>query len=204
MKKNKTFATITEAIEAGEPSLIDKITGEIKKADMASWIQVFKGEIVYLENAYRTLSGKFIIIARKRTREEEKAASERYEQAAKEAEALQNERIKAIVDLPGYILIGWRKRTKHSWEDARIIYLPVSGPRFVFQKSFEYTWEKDKNGLDCQLTVKACRWSNLSRWTRKEIVDSIKQSPDNYHLCAPLWLLTSIPDPRPRYLAGEE
>ena len=196
---------MAEAIEAGEPLLIDKITGEIKKADMSAWVEIFGGEILHVENAYRTLSGKYIIIARNRTGEEEAAASERNKQAMIKAEARQNERMKEAIDLPGYILIALRKSDRFQPAGTHAYYLPVSGPRFVFQKCFKYAWEKNKDGYDCLLTLKAGRDdAKLSRWPRKEIADTIKNSPANYHLYAPLWLLTSIPDPRPRYLAGKE
>ena len=204
MKKNKPFPTIAEALEAGEPPLLDKITGEEKDFEKRGLMIVGYSKISTIERVFKTLSGRYIIIARQRTPEEE-TAKEKARRYWKQKEAEKEKaRIAAAMALQGYILVAWRNVNDRFFKrDVNAYYLPISGARFVYSKQFKIVRRVDEQGMG-YITIEPDKYPSLSRWSRKEIAERIKQEKDKCTLCAPLWLLTSIPDPRPRFLAGEE
>jgi hypothetical protein len=209
MKKAK-FQTLAEAIEAGEPSIADKITRELfGKLTKGFWVN-YKGELLVIENAYKTLSGKYIIIAREKTQNEKEAQINTWQNERAEKIKTMRERIGGIMTIPGYILIAWgnpfQPDNNHFhrffYPDTPAYYMPETGPRYVYQRRHKIIWEHDKMGVD-SMTAKLAS-EKLSRWSRRKIADDLKKCPDDYILCAPLWLLTSIPESRPRFLAGKE
>ena len=211
MKKNKPFSTLAEAIEAGEPPLMDKITGEIKDPDgRGSWFQIF-GEVLVVEKGYITLSGKHVFITRHRTPEEKETRILELENEREKEIKARRERIRAVMALPGYILIAWGNPFKPDnnhfnrafYPDTHAYYLPEKGPRFVYQMQYKIIWENDSMGIDSIMTATKIS-TKFSRWSRHEVAKNLKTCPESYVICAPQWLLTSIPDPRPRFLAGEE
>jgi len=207
MTENKTFQTLAEAIEAGEPPIIDKVIGGVKER-VSFWVDI-QGETQILESAYKTLSGKYIIIARPRTNEEKEAEknANKQEKAAQEKE--RRERIEALMAIPGYILIAWTnplqpngKFSHFFYPDIFALYLPETGARYVYQKHYKIIWLKDNRGIDSKMTIET-PGKGWTRWNRRDIAETLKTRPDEFILCAPRWLLTSIPDPRPRYLHPE-
>ena len=205
MKKSKTFQTLAEALEAGEPPMLDKITGNLKNEFFKfCWIDVY-GDVLKVENVFKTLSGKTVIIARQKTKEEEEAENGLSQQRRLSKEKAEQERIKKAIDLPGYILIGWKTEGITRLNDSTAYYLQTTGPRHYYSRDFNFTWEECDNGSFIK-SAKIDPWQKdiMTRKGREKLASRIKEAPDDYTLCAPLWLLTSIPDPRPRFLAGEE
>jgi len=208
MKKAK-FQTLAEAIEAGEPSIADKIISELNTKD----VYTEAGEILKVEKAYKTLSGAYVILARQRTIEEQVERARRREVFNVAQNKADIERITAVMKTPGYILIAWHYHAGHTaylnekytyCKTMTAYYLPETGPRRVYSKHYHEAWRHDKQGRGYITAV--ADFSGKLSWEggRKTIGENIKKDKDSYVLCAPLWLLTSIPEPRPRFLAGEE
>ena len=204
MAKRKSYQTLAEAIEAGEPHLVDKITGEIHIKTIYPISLDTPGYLI-VEKGYRTISGAFIILARPETKEEEEAYAERKRSEELHRKKAEQERIKKVLDLSGYILIGWKQNSLTRIEDSTAYYIQATGPRYVYTKPFYFTWEKDSKGYKCLRSATLGFYTNhkLTRKGREKIARQIRSNTEEYSLCAPLWLLTSIPDPRPRFLAGE-
>ena len=202
--KRFPFQTLAEALEAGEPPMLDKITGELNTS-LSFYLVDVGGELVIVEKAYKTLSGKFVIIARYRTKEEKEAATEQIKQEKTYRKKAEQDRIKKAINLPGYILIGYKKESINSLGDSSAFYLQTTGPRYYYTKAFNFTWEKNSNDAFLR-SAEFYPWrkDRMIRLGRGDLTSRIKEAPDDYTLCVPLWLLTSIPDPRPRFLAGEE
>jgi len=198
MKKAK-FQTLAEAIEAGEPLIADKITGELKL--QGAYLDI--GEILKVDKAYKTLSGAFVILARHRTPEELTEKQKRHKKIIDAIENEERENIKAALCLPGYILIGcyWCQETGLT-ERGNAYYIPVTGSRYVYSRQCKTVYKERENKTKYK-TAEPER-GKLSRWSRKEIAELIKSNVDKCTLYAPLWLLTSTPDPRPRFLDGKE
>jgi len=216
MAKNKPFQTIAEAIEAGEPLIADKITGELdsEKTSFFSLENAENYKFYYIERIFNTLSGRSVIIARPQTLEETSDEKKGYLAYQKRWKDEENNRIKTALYLPGYILIGWHFTQELCLtERGRAYYMPISGARYVFSKDIKTVWKKDARGAGYKIAepekhynIKTRNYEEygLSRWARKKIAEDIKQKPGEYFLTAPIWLLTSIPDPRPRYLNPEK
>jgi hypothetical protein len=209
MEKNQ-FQTLAEAIEAGEPPIIDKVIGGVKER-VSFWVDI-QGDMFVLENIYKTVSGKYIMIARPRTNEEKEAQkAEREQEKAAERKDWQ-ERIGAIMTMPGYILVAWANPIKSDgkfnylfgYPETHAYYLPESGARYVYQRRYKLVYEPQENGIRIHRLTAKPGGEGWSRWGRAEIAKHIKSRPDDFIQCAPIWLLTSIPDPRPRFLAGKE
>ena len=202
MKKAK-FQTLAESLEAGEPSLVDKITGKIKPSELGFfWLENGMTRLI-ADSVFKTLSGEYVIIAHERTTEEAKARDQQLTKNEHYREMAEKKRIEAAMSLPGYILFGWQKPYGVCYREVtNAYYLSTTGPRFVYVKQYKIVWKQDDRGAGYK-TAEPDR-DKFSRWGRKMIAERIKKKQDDVNLCAPLWLLTSIPDPRPRFLAGEE
>ena len=215
MAKNKPFHTIAEAIEAGEPPIADKITGELDIEKVRFFSVENYDKSYHVERVFNTLSGGFVIIARPRTPAEMTAREKASLILAKKEKEAENDRIKKALFLSGYILIGWRfsgQGAKVLTERGNAYYMPISGARYVFSKCITTVWKKDERECGYITAEPEKRYNGkirdyeefgMSRRARKELAADIKQKPDEYFLAAPIWLLTSIPDPRPRYLHPE-
>jgi hypothetical protein len=198
MRKDTPFHTLAEALEAGKPPLIDKITGE-QNARFFTAADDGTHKLLKVERVFCTASGGFVILARPRTDEEETEREQRHKAMWATIEKAEEARIQAAMTLPDYILIAWRY-TPLAFDREEIIayYFPKTGPRYVYTGHYKVALEPDKEGR---------RWKTakpdgdgFNRWGRREIAKTIKENQADYRLCAPLWLLTSIPDPRPRFL----
>jgi hypothetical protein len=198
MRKDIPFHTLAETIEAGEPSLIDKITGE-RDSRFFTVGDDDNNKLLKAERVFCTASGGFVILARPRIKEEEAEKEQRHKAMSAEMEKADEARIQAAMALPGYILIAWTYTNMNFRnETMAAYYLPEKGPRFVFAGHYKTAWYYDEKGRG-RKTAKP-DGEGLSRWPRHEIAERIKQKQKDYRLCAPLWLLTGIPDPRPRFL----
>ena len=107
--------------------------------------------------------------------------------------------ITATVKKPDYILLCWRRFPD---DTITAYYLPEKEARFVYVAHHKIVWQKEENGAYKKVIEHKI---GFSRWSRKEITEEIRQKEKEYEfvMCAPMWLLTSIPDPRPRYLYPE-
>jgi hypothetical protein len=199
MKKDNPFHTLAEALEAGEPPLIDKIIGE-RDSRFLTVGDEESPNLLKVERVFCTASGGFVILARPRTEEEEAEKEQRHKAMWAEIEKAEEARITAAMERPGYILIAWQYTGLYFKNKPTVTsyYLPKTGPRYVYCGQFQIIWEYAKNG--CGYKTAKQDGYGLSRWGRREIAEGIKQNQKDYRLCAPLWLLTSIPDPRPRFL----
>jgi hypothetical protein len=198
LQQPEHFHTLAEALEAGEPPLVDKITGERD----SRYFYADDGEnhkALKVERVFCTASGGFVVLARPRTDEEEAEREQRHKAMRAEIKKAEETRIQATMTLPGYILIAWAYiDMRFRNETMAAYYLPEKGPRFVFVGYYKTAWKYDEKGHGYRTAKQD--GEGLSRWSRREIADQIKQNRENYRLCAPLWLLTNIPDPRPRFL----
>jgi len=207
MAKNKPFQAIAEAIEAGEPPIVDKIIGE--QDPHRFWVDDGEKRLL-VKKIFRTASGDYVVIARERSLEEKREEETRSRDSDAKQKTAENDRIKTALIMSGYILIGWCfYRDTGLTERGLAYYMPITGPRFVYTRQCKAVWKKYESGDGaCYKTAepemhyfKGVKQENgLSRWPRKEIMNRIKNEKDEHYLCTPLWLLTSIPDPRPRFL----
>jgi hypothetical protein len=201
MKQAKTFHTLAEALETGVPPLMDKITGERD----ARFFIIGDREgpnLLEVERVFCTASGGFVILARPPTDEEKDEEKRRHKATIAIFEKADETRITAAMERPGYILIAWRYIGPDFRNELVAYYLPKTGPRFVYIGRYKTSLNYDKEGIGLK-TAKE-NGEGLSRWNRREVVEWIKKDPKDYRLCAPLWLLTNIHDPRPEYLTKEE
>jgi hypothetical protein len=198
MRKDSPFHTLAEAIEAGEPPLADKITGE-RDARFFTAADDTKYNLLKVERVFCTASGGFVIVARPRTEKEEAEKEQRHKAMMAAIEKDNEARIRAAMALPDYILIAWQY-TSLAFRQEKIVayYIPKTGPRYVYTKHYKVVLEYDQKGRGRE-TAKPDKYS-FSRLSRSETFEHIKRNATDYRLCAPLWLLTSIPDPRPRFL----
>jgi hypothetical protein len=198
LRQPEPFHTLAEALEAGEPHLVDKITGE-RDAQFFTIADDTKPKLLKFERVFCMASGGFVILARPLTEEEEAEIKQRHKAIKTEMDRAEEARITAAMGRPGYILIAWSYIDKRFMnETMAAYYLPEKGPRFVFIGHYKTAWNYDEKGQSYRTAKQD--GEGLSRWSRREIAERIKQNRENYRLCAPLWLLTSIPDPRPRFL----
>jgi hypothetical protein len=202
MRKDNPFHTLAEALEAGEPHLIDKITGE-RDARFFTVGDDESHNLLKIERVFHTVSGAYVILARPRTDEEEAEKERRHRAIMAAFEKADEARIRASMERPDYILIAWRYTGFVSRNETMVAYyLPKTGPRFVYIGSYKTSWDYDKEGRELKTAKQD--GEGLSRWGRREVVEGIKKDPKDYRLCAPLWLLTNIHDPRPEYLTKGE
>jgi len=116
-------------------------------------------------------------------------------------------------DKKGFILIGWHYLGGGNLKGViKGYYLPETGARYVYSKLMKIVWKYNEDGRGYQAVVpdeyycckeRKYKESGFCRYSRKEIAEQMKQDNARYVICAPLWLLTSIPDPRPRFLFPE-
>jgi hypothetical protein len=178
-----TFQNPSEVIEAGSISPFARITEEANPRHFMA-DDIGKKESLVVERVCLTDSGRYAIIARPKTTEEQaRAARELWEGMT------------ASLTRPDYILIGWR--TTYA-EHISAFYLRKTGPRFAYSMCYKIAWDYGRN----RQIAKADGYG-FCRFGRKEAVEWIERYMGQFHQCAPLWLLTSIPDLRPRYLAGK-
>jgi len=211
--KNKTFSTLAEALEAGEPLIADKIIGETDSLNVyAEAGENFSNfQILKVDKAYKTMSGAYVILARHRTPEEEAEKVKRHKQTMDDYENEDKDRIATVMKMTGYILIGWHScpcnsstNMFDSSERLTALYLPETGPRYVYKKAFWKVYSKPGKGKRGYYTAQQENEKEvLKRDGRNVTASHIKKYSDRYTLRAPIWLLTSIPDPRPRYLFPE-
>lgn len=202
MKKAETFQTLAEALEAGEPPLVDKITGE-RNARFFTIGDDKTHKLLKVERVFRIASGAYVIIARPRTDEEEAEKDQCHKALMATFEKAKEARITAAMEKPGYILIAWRyTRRLFRNETMAAYYLPKTGPRFVYIGQYKTARDYDKEGRGLETAKQD--GEGFSRWSRREVAEEIKKDPKDYRLCAPLWLLTNIYDSHPEYLAKGE
>ena len=105
MAINKPFPDIAALIEAGELAITDKVIADVKNG-VSFWVDI-NSEQVIPEKIYKTISGKYLIIARHETNEEKEARKIAREQEAAEIKKARRARIASDMAKPGYILIAY-------------------------------------------------------------------------------------------------
>jgi hypothetical protein len=195
VRTSGTFQNLAEIVEEGSIPLLAWITEEANpRRFMADDIE--KNESLVIERVCLTASGRYTIIARPKNAEEQAEAARWHDRLEKEREKANREGITVALTRPDYILIGWRITYM---ANLSAYYLRKTGPRFIYSMNCKIMWDHGRGRQTAQADG-----DGFYRFSRKEAVESIERYPEKFHQCAPLWLLTSIPDLRPRYLEGKD